>query len=325
MSNLSESQLYEAFGIDAPQNTAGEGANTPAEPAKQELPDAAQGEKAQAVAEPAPQQEDSDIVTGDGSQTQPEGDANKRQAQSDEERKANAARRRQQEQQLAIDRAVSTAVKSEQDKASAVLADLFSRAGLKNTITGQPITNLEEFNAWETAFKAAKVESELKSGKLSRDTLDNLIAQHPTVQAAAKVVQESEDAKQKAELEAARVRVNSDIQKISQLDPSIHSMEDILALPTAEAFYKYVNNKGLSIFDAFYLANRERLETAQAEAGRQQALSNNRGKSHLTATGNSRGSGAMFVPADEMKYFRLFDPEASEAEIQAYYNKHKKA
>lgn len=325
MSNLTESQLYEAFGIDTPQNTADSGANAAADPAGVEASVAAQGEKAQAVAEPVAAQQEPDTVSDDGSQSQTGADTNKLQPQTDEERKANAARRRQQEQQLAIDRAVSAAVKSEQDKTTAVLSDLFSRAGLKNTITGQPITNLEEFNAWETAFKAAKVESELKSGKLSRDTLDSLIAQHPTVQAAAKVVKESEDAKQQAELEAARVRVDSDIQRISQMDPSIHSMEDILALPTAESFYKYVNNKGLGIFDAFYLANRERLEAAQAEAARQQALSNNRGKNHLTATGNARGSGAMFVPSDEMKYFRLFDPEATEAEIQAYYNKHKKS
>lgn len=312
MANLNETQIYEVFGVDAPSGAEGGNDQALAVPESQELPEAAQTQETPAA---QPTQE----KTGDeGSQTPPEEPVRK--PQTEDQRRANAARRRQQEQQAAIDQAV----KAEREKAEAAMAELLRRAGLKNTITGELITTMEQFNAWEQAFRTAKAESELKAGKLSKDTLDDLISQHPTVQAAAQVVKESEDAKRQAENEAARVRVNSDIQKISQLDPKIQSMEDILALPTAPAFYDYVQKKGLSVFDAFYLANRENLESTRAEAARQQALTNARGKDHLTAAGNGRGSGAMFVPADEMAMFRLFDPGAKESDIQAYYNTHKK-
>ena len=56
----------------------------------------------------------------------------------------------------------------------------------------------------------------------------------------------------------------------------------------------------------------------------QQALNNARGKDHLRSTGNAQGSGALSVPAEEMAMFRLFNPNATEAEIQKFYNKHHK-
>ena len=56
----------------------------------------------------------------------------------------------------------------------------------------------------------------------------------------------------------------------------------------------------------------------------QQAMNNARGKDHLTGTGTPQGTGAATVPADEMRAFKLFNPTATEAEITAWYNKHKK-
>ena len=61
-----------------------------------------------------------------------------------------------------------------------------------------------------------------------------------------------------------------------------------------------------------------------AEAARQQAMNNARGKDHLTGTGTPQGTGAATVPPDEMQAFKLFNPTATEAEITAWYNKHKK-
>ena len=50
---------------------------------------------------------------------------------------------------------------------------------------------------------------------------------------------------------------------------------------------------------------------------------NARSKDHLQATGNARGAGAVSVPKDEMAMYRLLNPNATEAQIQAHYNKHK--
>lgn len=53
-------------------------------------------------------------------------------------------------------------------------------------------------------------------------------------------------------------------------------------------------------------------------------MNNARGKDHLTGTGTPQGTGAATVPPDEMQAFKLFNPTATEAEITAWYNKHKK-
>lgn len=50
-------------------------------------------------------------------------------------------------------------------------------------------------------------------------------------------------------------------------------------------------------------------------------MNNQRGKGHLNGTGATRGNGDKNVPAEEMRMFRLFNPNATEAEIRDYYNR----
>ena len=53
-------------------------------------------------------------------------------------------------------------------------------------------------------------------------------------------------------------------------------------------------------------------------------MNNARSKDHLKGMGPQRGQGSSPVPPDEMAMFRLLNPGATDAEIQAYYNKNKK-
>ena len=80
--------------------------------------------------------------------------------------------------------------------------------------------------------------------------------------------------------------------------------------------------KGNSFLDAYYLSHREEIAARQTQAARQQAQNLTRSKEHLTATG-VRGDGSAAVPAEDMAMFREFNPGATEAEIQACYNKYK--
>lgn len=115
-------------------------------------------------------------------------------------------------------------------------------------------------------------------------------------------------------------RIDAELREIHRLDPSIRSAEDLLKMPAAREFYEYVR-RGNTFIDAYYLANRERLTAAAAEAARQQTMNAHRSKDHLHPSGNSRGAGAASVPAEEMRMFKLLNPAATEAEIQAYYNR----
>lgn len=238
--------------------------------------------------------------------------------QTPEQRREAAAARRRAEQQAAIDKAVQ----EERERAKGEMAAFFKRARLKNTFTGEDIRTMEEFEAWEREFSASKIQRELKEGKLTPESLETMIDENPAVKRAKELIQQQEEAAQAAEASAAKARVDSELLEIQKLDPTIRSVEDLLHMPTAKEFYALVQ-KGNTFLDAFRLANFERLSAQTAEAARQQAQNLSRSKDHLTATTGQRGGGAISVPPDELKLFREMNPGASEADIQAYYNRYK--
>jgi hypothetical protein len=327
--SISEGKIYEALGLTAPQPQVAEGAQgqEPAEPAQpQTLPAEPEGAQGQGVAEPA------QPAAASGRDPEPEGDpedpasAQEKQPLTAEQRRQNAARRREQEQQqqqMAVDAAVNAALQAEKARRDEEMKSFFAKAGLKNTITGAPITSMAEFDEWNKQFQEAKLQRELKSGKLTQEGLASAIGAHPVVQQAAELVRQQEQQKAEQEKEADRARIQDEIRQIGQLDSSITSAADLLKMPKAKEFYDYVG-KGYSFLDAYRLANFEELSARTAEAARQQALNSARSKEHLTPTGNPRGDGAVSVPQNVMRAFRQFNPNATEAQIQAYYNKYVK-
>lgn len=116
-------------------------------------------------------------------------------------------------------------------------------------------------------------------------------------------------------------RLEDELREIQRLDPSVHSLEDIVRGPGGQRFYGYVKG-GLSYLDAFYLANRERLAQQMALAGKRQAQELERSKAHLTAAGGVQGPWSDGVPGDQLDLFRELNPGVSQAEIQSYYNKY---
>ena len=239
-----------------------------------------------------------------------------------EQRRENAARRRQQEMQTAIDNAVAAARQQEREKINAETKSFFERAQIKNSYNGQPITNMDEFMAWNEQHRKEQLAAGLKSGKLSEETLNEAISQHPVVQKAQELIDRSAaDAAASAQAAMAD-KVKAEMEEISRLDPSIKTVADLKNMPNFQQFYELVG-KNYSFIDAFRLANFDRLTAQAAENGRQHAAANARSKDHLQAIGNARGAGASSVPSEEMAMYRLLNPNATEAQIQAHYNKHK--
>lgn len=324
---ITEKKLYEAFGLEAP---AEEPAAPAAEPSAAEANTGAQEQGVAAPAEAEAASVTEPNTEPPAEEAAPEEPADEADSGTDagkptmtpEQRRENAARRRQQEQQTAIDNAVAAALKAEKERQDAAMQDFFAKANLKDTFTGQPIKTLEEFQTWDQKYRASQLEAQLKAGKLTPEALEQAITAHPLMQQAQKIVQQQE-ASAKAQQEAAdKARIDAEIAEIGKEDPSIQSLADLLKMPTAAQFREYVN-KGYSFRDAYYLANRERIAQQQAEAAKQQAMRNASSKDHLKGNGHARGAGASPVPADEMALFRKFNPDATEAEIQAFYNNYK--
>lgn len=325
---LTEEKLFEAFGVSQrAQAEREQGGSDPA--AGEDQQQAAQdtqagqepGQEEQGGAED--QEDNQGTQTGEQAGQQPAQGQKDKPAQTPEERRENAARRRRQEQQAAIDRAVAQARQEEQQAAERRQQDFFAKAGLKNSFTGAPITNMEEFEAWKTAFDEARIQKELQAGKLTRESVDAMIAANPTVRRAEEIIRQSQEQAKAQAQRQAQERIDGELAEIHKLDPSINGVEDLLHMPNAKAFYDLVK-KGNTFLDAFRLANFEQLAAAQADAARQQAMTNARGKDHLRGTGTQQGEGAPSIPPEEMEMFRRFNPKATEDQIRAYYQKTKK-
>ena len=332
MSEMTEAKIYEALGLEMPaaadEGANGQGTADPVQPQETSV-SSDEGAKGQEFADPAA--DDTYAEPGTESEPAPEGDSpgqtddagNGSQPQTQEERRANAARRRQQEQQQAVDSAVAAARQEEQEKAAAAVKELFEKTGMKNTITGEPITTLEEMRQWQQQLRRAQLEKDLKAGKLTADGLNQLIEDHPMVQKANETVRQQESLQSQKLQAETRAKIEGEIAEIGKMDPAIRTAADLLKMPKAKEFYDYVQ-KGYSFIDSYRLANFEEITRRNAEAARQQVQTAARGKEHLTVVGNPRSTGAASVPAQEMQLYRMLNPGASEADIQNHFNKYNK-
>ena len=102
-------------------------------------------------------------------------------------------------------------------------------------------------------------------------------AQNPVVQQAMQLVQRARRS------EGERV-LNSQIRRISELDPTVKTLADIAGMDTFPQFDALVRS-GVPLDVAYKAVNFERLARGQAAAARQAAINAARGKGHLAPAG----------------------------------------
>lgn len=316
---MDENEIFEALGVEPEAGDQGGNEPKAVEPTAQE-----ENQEAQEAPE-----NDGD-QGGDQPEDKPEGkseDQLDNEAQSEEERRENAARRRRQEQQEAVDKAVREAEERMRESFRQEREKFYQSAGLKNTFTGEAITSDEQFRAWKSAFDRQRIEEDLGQGKLTPEAIDQAVANSPAMVRLNEINEKMEaerreaEARQKREAdEAFQAKVAEEIAEIHKMDPSVNGVEDLLKLPNADKFQEYVR-RGNTFLDAYYLANREEVERRSAANALRQAQAQAKSKAHLPTTPTPKGTGAESVPKEDMALFRLFNPDATEDEIQAYYNK----
>lgn len=234
-----------------------------------------------------------------------------------EDRARFAAARRKAER----DAAIAQARREEQEKHESAMKDFFARAGLKNTITGEPITNMEQFDAWSQKFNEAKLQRDLKAGKLTPEGLDAAIGNHPVVKQAQQVIQQNQQAQKAAREQQIRTTIDNQVKAISQLDPEIKDLESLFKSENYDKVYALVQ-KGYALDDAYKLVHFDRLNQRSMAAAKQQAMNSAAGKGHMTKT-PARGTAPEYVkvPDDVMAQYKMLMPDASDAEIRAHYAK----
>ena len=302
------------FGIDA----TGAEEQDVADPAADTT---AQGENEQDVADPAEQNTENTPADGDAEggndSSEEEGEA----GQNAEQNAKFAAARRKAEAER--DAAVEKAKAEAQAEAARVINEAFKNSGLVNPYTKQPITSKEEYDAYRQRYEAERKKAMMRKSGMSDADFDAFVQNLPEVREAREAKEQAEQAKREAQQAAAKVKVDEQLKGIGALDPSIRSMEDLAKMPTYAKFYELVK-KGNTLTDAFKLANYDALTKGAAAGARQAALNAAQGKQHMGQT-QTRGAGAVSVPAEVMEQYRAFNPDATEAEIRAHYAKsHKK-
>lgn len=227
-----------------------------------------------------------------------------------EQRRANAAKRREREKT-----AEAAATQTRVDT-------IYANMGQVNPYTGAPILTEAEFLAYQQAYKAEQAaarrqtaEDQLAAAGIPKAALEQLIAEHPAVKAAAQAAELSRATAGQAALER-------ELAAITAIDPTIKTAEDLAAMPGAGVFADMVR-RGYRLSDAFKLARYDDLSGKRAAAAKQQALNHAAGKAHLTAT-KPQGKGGVDVPAEVMEMYRILMPGLKESEYLDHYAKQTK-
>lgn len=240
--------------------------------------------------------------------------------QDAETRRRQAYGRRQRE--LEAQRQASEA--AAQARVDRIYADMFQ--GQIDPYTGQPIRSEADYRAYQEADRQAQRRAQLQQAGIDPDTVRGMVDE--AVRPLRQQVQRQELAAIQEQAKSVNARaqetIRQGVETIRQMyGAEVSSVEDIAAMPTGQQFNAYVQ-KGLSIEEAFYLANRKDIDARRLSAARQAGINRASGKGHLAGMPATAGEAPYQPTAEEKAAYREFLPDATDAEIAAAYGAYRK-
>ena len=296
------------------------------EPAQDPQPEGAQEQEVAAPAgEGAQEQEiaepDHDDEDGSEDGQEPNEQPEDKKPLTKEERAANAQRRRQAEMDEAVNNAVRDALEKERAENKARWDKFFAQAQMKDQHqNGALIDSLEKAEAWAEQDRLAKLQQNLKAGKLTPEDLQTAVEQSPAFKAMQQRQAAAEQAAAQQNSQKFAQDVELELAQIQKLNPEVKSLADIIKMPTGKEFGRYVQQYGMSYLDAYKLANHDQLVEQARTVAAAGARTASAGKDHMTKT-TTRGQAPIEVPKDVKETYRMFDPSMSDAEIEKEYRK----
>lgn len=123
--------------------------------------------------------------------------------------------------------------------------------------------------------------------------------------------------------ERARIVADEQIRQIAQMDGSIQSVSDLMAMPEYGEFYALVQ-KGVSMVQAYKLTHYDALMARATAGSARQAARSVASRQHMSALAGGSGTGEyLSVPAEVAAQYRLSKPGITDAEIRRKYRKYK--
>ena len=276
-----------------------------------------EGGEAQEVAEPEEATEEQAQGAEEQEVAEPDAGDEESAKQTPEQNAAYAAARRKAEAER------DAAIRKAQEEAQRTIDEAFKSSGLKNPFTGKPISSKAEFDAYMQQAGDARKSQLMEQAGLSEEEYTALVNDLPEVRQAREAREKAERAMRRADEAQAKAKIDEQIQEIGKLDPDIRELNDLAGMENYPQFYELVQ-KGNSLLDAYKLANFDKLVQKNAAAAKQAAYNRTQSKQHMGRT-KERGAGAISVPNDVKEMYRAFNPDATDAEIQAHYNKNHKS
>ena len=188
----------------------------------------------------------------------------------------------------------------------------------KNPITGQAIHTVDEYLEALDAQERMNAEQKLRDSGVDPQFLEEAISRNPVVMQAQQVME-----RQKQE-EMDR-QIANDIKEIGKLNPAIKNIGDLSKDESFIAVYERWQRSNFteSLYDIYRLVNFDKLTTQRADAAKQAAINQARGKSHMEQSGNgtSTSENEVDIPQSEIATWREYYPGLSDAELKKKYNR----
>lgn len=302
METFTEQEAAEAFGVELEETGSESGQETP--DGQEGQGDGQEAEMSAEAAEEAGEGHSQEETVGQ------EETGGQRPEMSAEERHRQAAARRAREDQA---RAAA-----EQARVDKVYADMF--AGQVNPYTGRPILTEADFRAYQTERAHRQQTEQLQQAGIQPETIRGIVDQQlgPVREQLMQAQMQAAQEKARAVNQQAEQSIQASLRNISAVDPSIKTLEDIAAMPTAAKFNALVQ-KGIGLEDAFYLANRQAIDAKRAAAAKTAALNGAASRQHLNPVSNGGGELPVEVPRGVVDAYRAMMPDATDAEIRKAY------
>ena len=157
----------------------------------------------------------------------------------------------------------------------------------------------------------------LKQNGLDENIIQQMIDNNP-------VIQEAKALKAQMQQERGQSQLQKELEKVSELNPEVKTIEDFAKLSNFEEMDNLIRNRGFSLSEAYIQANYKELVGKQTAIAKQQAINAVKGKSHLTSTEGTVGE-EIVVPKDTIEMYKALNPEMSLSEIKEDYAKRQKA
>ena len=179
----------------------------------------------------------------------------------------------------------------------------------KNPITGEPIRSQAEYLAALDAQEQLKAEKSLRDQGIDPSVINNLVQNNP-------VVQKANEYLKIAEQKEAMAEINANVAEISKLDPSIKELKDV-----PEDVIQMAMDRGYSLVDAYKILNYGKTTSQKAEAIRQSAINQIKGKSHLNPmNGIAVNDNSVDIPTNLRGMWEEAFPDKTWEERKKLYN-----